>query len=244
MIALIQSLRRSPSPEHALILEHLPHVRRLVRRHGQHLSIEDRQEILSAAMIGLIESASRFDSIEKNHFWPYAKNRVQGAILDELRQKDPLTRTQRRQVRIVEKSVATHLSENGETPQLDTLCSLTGMTESMVLKTQRIRAAGHTIHFSRLENGDDGSLLDFIADESVPLPEEACLYHEERLLLSGWVELLPERERRVIEGIYYLHMTPRALSDEMSLTEGRISQIHHHGLQLLRQRARTIQSVA
>jgi len=244
MIALLQSLRRSPNPEHALILEHLPHVRRLVRRHGQHLSIEDRQEILSAAMIGLIESAARFDSPETNHFWPYAKNRVQGAILDELRQKDPLTRTQRRQVRIVEKSVATHLSENGEAPPLDTLCSLTGMTESMVLKTQRIRAAGHTIHFSRLENVEDGGLLDFIADESVPLPEDSCLHHEEQRLVSGWVGLLPERERRVIEGIYYSHKSPRALADEMSLTEGRISQIHHHGLHLLRQRARSAQAAA
>jgi RNA polymerase sigma factor for flagellar operon FliA len=216
----------------------------MVRRHGQHLSMEDRQEILSAAMIGLIESAARFDSEEKNHFWPYAKNRVQGAILDELRQKDPLTRTQRRQVRIVEKSVASHLLENGETPQLETLCSMTGMTESMVLKTQRIRAAGRTIHFSRLEKDEDGSLLDCIADESVLLPEEACLHSEQHRLLSAWVEVLPERERRVIDGIYYLHKSPRALAEEMSLTEGRISQIHHHGLLLLRQRAKNTQSVA
>ena len=244
MIALLQTLRQSPSFEHVLILEHLPHVRRLVRRHGQHLALEDRQEILSAAMIGLIESAARFDSNERNHFWSYAKNRVQGAILDELRQKDPLTRTQRRQVRLVEKSVAAHLSQNGETPRMDTLCSMTGMSEEMVSKTQRIRAAGRTISFSRMENEEEGSLLDCIADESVPLPEEACLLHDQRRLLTGWVELLPPRERRVIEGIYYQNQSPRALADEMTLTEGRISQIHHHGLALLRQRARPSSTAA
>jgi len=242
MIALLQTLRETPCPEHALILEHMPHVRRLVRRHGQHLSHEDRQEILSAALLGLIESAARFESNERNYFWTYAKNRVLGAILDELRQKDPLTRTQRRQVRLVEKTVANHMSENGEAPRMDTLCLLTGMSEALVMKTQSIRAAGRPILFSRLESDEDGSLLDCIADESVLLPEENCIQMDQRRLLGGWLELLPSRERRVIEGIYFLNMSPRCLADEMSLTEGRISQIHHHGLALLRQRARTSQA--
>lgn len=238
MIALLNTLKCSPSPEHVLILAHISHVRRLVRRHGQHLSREDRQELLSAALVGLIEAAARFDLAEGTQFWSYAKNRVQGAVLDELRQKDPLTRTQRRQVRLVESSVAAHLRAGGERPRLEALSTLTGMSEERLLKVQGLRTAARTVTFSSLELDGEGGVLDTVADERSPQPEALCLHRDQHRLLGAWVAELPARERLVVEGIYFRQSSPRDLAREMSLTEGRISQIHHRGLDLLRQRAR------
>ncbi len=238
MIALLNSLKSSPSAEHRLILAHLSHVRRLVRRHGQHLSREDRQELLSAAMVGLIEAAARFDTAERTQFWAYAKNRVQGAVLDELRQKDPLTRTQRRQVRLVETSVAAQLAAGGERPRPEALSTLTGLSEERLLKVQGLRMAARTVTFSSLEIDGEGGVLETVADEGAPQPEALCQRQDQLRLLGAWVAQLPERERRVVDGIYFRRTSPRDLAREMSLTEGRISQIHHHGLELLRQRAR------
>ena len=43
--------------------------------------------LIEAGMIGLSDAASRFDSVEQIAFSSYAKHRIQGSILDELRRR-------------------------------------------------------------------------------------------------------------------------------------------------------------
>ena len=50
-------------------------------------------------MIGLIQAADRFDRSRDLKFKTYAQHRIRGAILDFLRNEDPLSRTERKRVR-------------------------------------------------------------------------------------------------------------------------------------------------
>jgi RNA polymerase sigma factor for flagellar operon FliA len=56
-------------------------------------------DLISAGMVGLIQAVDRFDSSRGAKFKTYAQHRIHGAMLDFLREEDPLSRTERRRVR-------------------------------------------------------------------------------------------------------------------------------------------------
>ncbi len=219
-----------------MILSCVPRIRRMIRNHGRHLAPEDRADLMSAAVLGLVEAATRFDENRHASFWLYARTRVQGAILDELRRKDPLTRTQRRQVRLVEKTFASLQESCGERPDSADLQKSTGFSPRQMTEIQNYRNAARSLkqqgQTSCKEDGytDPGEL----PDTRSPLPEEVCLQSDQLRQLSAWVLELGHRDRQVIDGIYFRQLTLRELGRELSLTEGRISQIHHKALEQLR----------
>jgi RNA polymerase sigma factor for flagellar operon FliA len=70
--------------------------RRFQRRVPPCVTLDD---LVSAGMIGLIQAVDRFDHSRDLKFKTYAQHRIRGAMLDFLREEDPLSRTERRRVR-------------------------------------------------------------------------------------------------------------------------------------------------
>lgn len=70
--------------------------RRLRRRVPPCVTFDD---LTSAGTIGLIKAVDRFDGSRGLKFRSYAQHRVMGAMLDFLREEDPLSRTERRRIR-------------------------------------------------------------------------------------------------------------------------------------------------
>lgn len=60
-----------------------------------------RDDIESAALIGLIDAVDRYDPARGVPFEGYAGFRIRGAVLDELRRLDDHTRDERRRARVV-----------------------------------------------------------------------------------------------------------------------------------------------
>lgn len=58
----------------------------------------DGDDVQAAADLGLVEAANRFDAGYGVPFVPYAKLRITGAVRDELRARDPLSRSARQQL--------------------------------------------------------------------------------------------------------------------------------------------------
>lgn len=56
-------------------------------------------DLVGAGTVGLIQAVDRFDSSRGRKFKTYAQHRIHGAMLDFLREEDPLSRTERRRVR-------------------------------------------------------------------------------------------------------------------------------------------------
>src|SRR5262245_23271271 len=67
--------------------------RRLARRLPAHVEIDD---LISSGVIGLIEAAERFDPKRVDRFEAFAEFRIRGAMLDDLRSRDTLSRDMRR----------------------------------------------------------------------------------------------------------------------------------------------------
>jgi RNA polymerase sigma factor for flagellar operon FliA len=59
----------------------------------------DREDLIAWGVLGLVQAASRYRGDLGAPFGAYAARRVRGQVLDALRERDPLTRTERRAFR-------------------------------------------------------------------------------------------------------------------------------------------------
>jgi RNA polymerase sigma factor for flagellar operon FliA len=80
-----------------------------------------RDDIESAALIGLIDAVDRFDPDRGVPFEGYAGLRIRGAILDELRRVDDRSRGERRRARAVADDEEPEIGAYGATLSLDML---------------------------------------------------------------------------------------------------------------------------
>ena len=67
-------------------------------------------------------------------------------------------------------------------------------------------------------------------------PEEQVQEDELKKVLKDTLELLTEKERRVIELYYYEELTLKEISGVLGVTESRISQLHTKALLKMRKK--------
>src|SRR5262245_41779216 len=65
---------------------------RIARRLPPHISVED---LIGAGFMGLVDAYRRYEPSRCDRFDAYAEYRIRGAMLDELRLHDPLSRALR-----------------------------------------------------------------------------------------------------------------------------------------------------
>ena len=80
-----------------------------------------RDDVESAAIVGLIDAVDRYDPERGVPFEGYAGLRIRGAILDELRRLDDHTRGERRKARAVAEDTEPEIGAYGATLSLDLL---------------------------------------------------------------------------------------------------------------------------
>lgn len=90
-----------PNANADLVKRMLPIVERMARRQARRNPRADVDELVQVGMVGLLEAAKNHEGDTANSDG-YIIRRIHGAILDFLRDQDPLSRRQRRAVRKVE----------------------------------------------------------------------------------------------------------------------------------------------
>src|SRR5881628_314016 len=64
----------------------------------------DREDLIAWGVVGLVQAARRYRGDRGASFGAYAARRVRGQVLDALRERDPLTRTARREFRSAQRA--------------------------------------------------------------------------------------------------------------------------------------------
>ena len=97
---LAESSDRDVTTREATIVQYIRHVHVLAKR--LQLCVPPcvtYDDLIGAGTIGLIQAVDRFQPSRGLQFATYAKHRIRGAMLDFLREEDPLSRTERRRTR-------------------------------------------------------------------------------------------------------------------------------------------------
>jgi RNA polymerase nonessential primary-like sigma factor len=118
-------------------------------------------------------------------------------------------------------------------PSLEELAAQCAKTpevvEQLLRRNDQIRSLDQP-----LESGSDQTLGEVIADEQGDDPHETFASSESVTLLLAWVDMLPERQRQVIERRYGLRggepETLEAIAADLQLTRERVRQIQGEAL--------------
>jgi len=210
--------------------------RQVRRRLPDHIALDD---IISSGMIGLVEAVDRFDPDKCGSIERYAKIRIRGAILDELRAQDWASRSLRRQAKELEKAVLEVSHELGRVPEAKEVADHLGLPiEEYYQLAQRVRPV---MHFSLEDFGAKAensrrSAIQTLADPKSINPD--FLVHRKKLLdmIDGELETMEERERVIVRMYFFKTMTLKQIGVMLDITESRVSQILSQTIKVLKAR--------
>ena len=224
--------------ENALVEQYLPLVRAIVGRLAMTLPDHvDQDDLNSAGLVGLLQALRNYDPASGNTFETYARVRIRGAMLDELRRMDWVPRTIHEKARRIQEVINRLEQQFGRAP---TEKEMAGAMEVSVSEynemLDEIRPAAFVcLDSTTSSEGDEGgNLYEVIADPSENNPIEQVSRRELKEVILKRLKQLPEMQRKVL-ALYYgedLHL--REIAEAFGLTESRICQIHAQAILSIR----------
>jgi RNA polymerase sigma factor FliA len=219
-----------------VIEQHLPLVRHVVFqvavRFPRHV---DREELVRAGTLGLVEAARRYDGSRGVPFERFAVQRIRGAILDAVRTADWAPRSLRSSARALDDVSHRLASDLGRMPTSDELAEALSTTRE---ELDHLRARIHRSVVLTLDGdggGDEGeSLGDLLPDDLAPEPGAGLEERELHAYLYDALQLLEERERLVLIGYFLEGRSSAELARFLGVTESRVSQVRTEALAMLR----------
>ena len=195
----------------------------LVRSVAGHLAMSlppyiNLDDLTSAGFPGLLGAINAYDPGRKVDFATYARSRIRGAILDEIRRLDPLSRTLRLKGTQIERATAALEQRLLRAPDDVEIAEAMGISLEELHRTLQAE--------------------DVLAVDEPTDPWRVLSTKERSALLNDAFADLPENERDVLDLYYSRSLTLRAVARRMHLSESRVSQLHLQGLARLRRRLR------
>lgn len=209
---------------------------RLARRLPSHLRLDD---LTSAGFVGLVTAYRRFDRSRGDDFHAYAERRIRGAMLDELRAIDPLTRDLRFLANRIAAARRSIEARFGRAAHEDEIAAALGMPIEEYRRHVARVSIGPTVSIEDPSDGE-GS-LDLPDREAEPADERIALEQSKRTVRSA-INDLPPRLRRVVELYYGEGRTLRDIGNMLGVTESRVSQLQSEAVQRLRTMCREAES--
>lgn len=227
----------SPS-ENTLVQQYLPLVKTVVGRLAMTLpSHVNSDDLYSAGLVGLLNAVRRFDQKCGSSFENYARTRIRGAILDELRRLDWVPRSVHDKAKKVAKIMQEQAQKLGCIPsdaQMAAALKMSAVDYDELM--DEIRPASYVCLDSVQEHDGEtgGACYDVIADEGQAEPGSGMATREMAGLIEEQIQQLPEMQRKVLALYYMEDMRLREIAEVFGVTESRICQIHSKAIMALK----------
>ncbi|GGH57285.1 RNA polymerase sigma factor FliA [Comamonas phosphati] len=225
----------------ALIRQHAPLVRRIalhmIAKLPPNVEVDD---LIQVGMIGLAEALSRFESEQGVQFETFASQRIRGAMLDELREGDWMSRSSRKSQKEIEQAL-NRLEQRLCRPPLESeiAAELKMSLDDYQSLLGKVRGTQLVYLEDMAPSGADGDdyLERHVADTSAD-PFSQLRDQRLRSALVEAIKALPEREQYMM-GMYYEHdMNLKEIAAVLGVTESRVCQLHSQAIARLRTKMR------
>lgn len=224
---------KNPSSEirEKIILEYAPLVKLVAGRLSMYLGYNvEYDDLVSYGIFGLIDAIDKFDATKDVKFETYASLRIRGSILDQIRKMDWIPRTVRQRQKQVAAAISEIEASTGKTATDEEVALALGISDEEYASWQSQMKVTNVVSLDDfVEQGSD------VADNrglssQIDRPEEHVEKEELKKVLAEALELLTEKEKKVVVLYYYEELTLKEISNVLEVSESRVSQLHTKAL--------------
>lgn len=219
----------------ALIEQYLPLVRHVIGRLTFSLPPNiDRDDLYSAGIVGLIRAAETWEEAKGASFKTFAFTAIRGAVLDELRRCDPISRTVRERIRTLENESHRLTAELCRTPTHEELCERLSCSRKQLDHDMQALHLAVQLSIDHSANESDAPVLAGLLVDAAGPPEAEIEQREELELAYKAIGRLPEQARRAVVLYYTEGLLLKEIGGLLGVSESRVSQILSQALFSLR----------
>lgn len=230
--------------ENDLVKEYLPLVKSVVGRLAMTLpSHVHQEELYSPGLVGLLKAIRNYDSAQNSNFACYARHRIRGAVLDELRRLDWVPRSVHDKAKKVERVICELESKMQRMPEESEIAKALDISINDYQKlVEQIRPVAFvSINGCNEQGGPDDPFMGVnIEDEETPGPDEITSRLELIEKIKEKITELPDKMKKVLAFYYYENMRLKEIAEILGVTESRVCQIHSEAILLIRGLARDL----
>lgn len=199
----------------------------------------DREDLISAGVIGLIRAVDQFDSSREVKFETYAIALIRGAILELLRGEDWAPRSVRDKIKLLERTYAGVEQALGRPGTDEEVAEALGLPVDGLHKMLSEVAQASVLSLDEMlfssEQDTTIRVVDIVQDETQSGDTTGSVEkRERRQALNVAVKRLPEREHLVLSLYYYEGLTFKEIGKILKVSESRVFQLHQQAMMRLR----------
>ena len=220
-----------------IIIEYAPLVKIVAGRLSMYLGGNvEYEDLVSYGVFGLIDAIDKFDTNKDVKFETYASLRIRGSILDQIRKMDWIPRTVRQRQRKIDEAIKSLEARTGKTPTDEMLAEELGVSGEELLSWQSQLKVTNVVSLNEFVESGNEPVMDAKGNFRFAQPEEVIAETELKRRLKDAMQLLTEKEQKVILLYYYEDLTLKEISRVLEVSESRISQLHTKALQKMKKK--------
>ena len=235
-VALVEPEAWDRANREEIIKNYVPLVKfvahRISNRLPSHVELDD---LIHSGILGLMDAVEKFDPGRGIKFKTYAELRVKGAILDGLRDLDWVPRSLRRKKKDIEGAYHAIEQRLGRAATDEEVAAQLGVPlEELHKNLDELKGVTLGAFAEAGEDGEGESLISFVPDPDAEDPSQVFQASELKEILKASVELLPKKEKFVVQLYYFDELTMKEIGTLLNITESRVSQLHTKAMLRLR----------
>ena len=210
----------------AIVEQYMPYASSIAGRVMQSLSSAvDYEDVLCNARLGLLEAARRFDPTLNVDFKTFAYYRIKGAIYDGLRKTGWVPRSLYAKIKFEQATneylqyMSDKTSHEGGYRADEEISELYDTVNSL--------ASIYVISLDATEGGME------VADASATDSEQSAEFQQIKKHMKEAIELLPEKERKLVKMYYFQNKTLEEAGESLGLSKSWTSRLHARALEML-----------
>jgi RNA polymerase sigma factor FliA len=222
--------RQDPQQLEALIETYAPQVKYLAQRLACRLPASiDLADLISAGVLGLLDAIKKYDPTQAASLKTYAEFRLQGAMLDYVREWDWVPRSVRDKEHALTQAYAALEREHGRPATAEEVAAWLGLDlDTLHHWLTQVRGVSVLSLEQPLAQDAEGPAVTLLAQLTAETPGPCARAETQELKqhLAAAIDALPQQEKVVLSLYYFEELTMREIGQVLEVTESRISQIH------------------
>ena len=222
---------RSPEIREKIIIEYAPLVKIVAGRLSMYLGYNvEYDDLVGYGVFGLIDAIDKFRPDKEVKFETYASLRIRGAVLDQIRKMDWIPRTVRQKQKKIDAVIREIETQKSGAATDEEIAAALGISDDEYTEWQQQLMVTNVVSLNEFSDQGIEAPIDRSQKPHFETPEEVTLQAELKEQLAQSLEVLTEKERKVVLLYYYEELTLKEISDILQVSESRVSQLHTKAL--------------